>query len=240
MDHGALVGQVEAQGAAFRDLVDRLDPDAEVPTCPGWTTRVLVEHVVSVSVFIEDCCRAGPAAGPPVAKDPPAGWSAAASWWRDRWPGLVELFRSTPPSAPVWAPPGFAPRSSSWIRRQAHELAIHRLDAEHAAAGPAETVPALFDPQLAVDGVDELLTSLLPPVDVAGTVHYRADDTGDEWWLELTPGRPPSAHRGHGVGRLADASVRGTAEQVYRAVWRRPHLAEVTGTAELVAAVRTP
>ena len=48
--------------------------------------------------------------------------------------------------------------AASWARRQAHEHLVHRMDLEAAAGVPHAPV----DTALADDGVDELLTVILP------------------------------------------------------------------------------
>ena len=49
-----------------------------------------------------------------------------------------------------------------WLRRQAHEVTVHRIDAQdavHAAGGPA---PDPIDPDAAADGIDEWARVFLP------------------------------------------------------------------------------
>jgi hypothetical protein len=83
------------------------------------------------------------------------------------------------------------------LRRQAHETAIHRADAERAAAA-TPVYPAEF----AADGIDELITSFgarrkyqpPPPHQVSssadgGLLRVVAADTGDAWSIETRQGR---------------------------------------------------
>ena len=44
-----------------------------------------------------------------------------------------------------------------WARRQAHETAVHRYDAQSAAPGGPPAPAGAFDPAFAADGVDELI-----------------------------------------------------------------------------------
>jgi uncharacterized protein (TIGR03083 family) len=126
---------------------------ASVPSCPGWSVHDVVEHVAFVYLHKIECMRrqARPEPWPPdlPERDPLELFGEAYSAMR------AELV-SRGPSAPAytWHPPdqtvGF------WYRRMAQETAIHRTDVELAAG---EVTPV--DPELAADGVDELLTLML-------------------------------------------------------------------------------
>ena len=75
-----------------------------------------------------------------------------------------------------------------WTRRQAHETAIHRADAELAAAGMVTP----FEPGFAADGIDELVTGFAPRKKQAGhattrTLQLHATDTGDRWHAIIGP-----------------------------------------------------
>lgn len=126
------------------------DPKAPVPTCPGWTAADLAHHLAQVYLHKAECVRLGafPEPWPPerVNPDPIAALDEAAA-------ELEERFAAHPPSHPAatWYQPdqtvGF------WMRRMAHETAIHRVDAELAAGIPVAPIPA----DLALDGIDEIL-----------------------------------------------------------------------------------
>jgi uncharacterized protein (TIGR03083 family) len=83
---------------------------------------------------------------------------------------------------------------SWWIRRQAHETAVHRWDAQM-AAGLAEPIEAT----LASDGVTEVLDTWLPsgrrrmPAERTGVVALHATDVDQVWFVRL---------RGSGVALL--------------------------------------
>ena len=52
--------------------------------------------------------------------------------------------------------------ASWWIRRMAHETAIHWLAERAAGLGPDGGPPAGFLPELAADGVEEVLDVMFP------------------------------------------------------------------------------
>lgn len=92
----------------------------------------------------------------------------------------------------------------------------------------------------AADGVDEALAVMVArfPVDVAGTVLVHAADAGRAWQVTLADGQKPVI--GKATELDPDASLVGTADAVYRALWKRPSTAVVNGDPALVAALRTP
>jgi uncharacterized protein (TIGR03083 family) len=135
-----------------------------VPSCPGWSVDDLVRHVAEVYEHKIACTRLGSAPDPwppvwPADRDP-------IEWFGDARGRLLEMFDRSEPTTPsaTWWPPdqtvGF------WARRMAHETAVHRVDAELAAGAPTPV-----DPELAADGVDEILRRML-----AGDWSEEADD----------------------------------------------------------------
>ena len=81
-----------------------------------------------------------------------------ADWLRHGCDALAAALAAAPPDLECWT---FLPAPSPlamWARRQAHETAIHRVDAELAAG----TAVSPFTPAFAADGVDELLTCFVP------------------------------------------------------------------------------
>ena len=96
---------------------------------------------------------------------------------------------------------------------------MHRWDAEHAAGTPAP-----IDAELAVDGIDELLTVMVPialggkdGIDIGGSLHVHCTDGEGEWTLHTDDG-VYRVERGHAKG---DAAVRGPASQLLLALWGR-------------------
>jgi uncharacterized protein (TIGR03083 family) len=129
---------------------------------------------------------------------------------------LVAVLAATDPSTPMWA--GTDRREVSfWARRQAHEVAVHRWDAQSAAGSP-EPIEA----PVAADGIDEFL-GLLPywrgePLRGDGeTVHVHCTDVAGEWLVRLTPAGPYVA-REHAKG---DVAARGSASDLALFLRRR-------------------
>jgi uncharacterized protein (TIGR03083 family) len=146
----------------LRSAVESTDPVARVPSCPEWTVTDLARHVGEVYLHKSECIRLGSEPEP----WPPGQVAALDSAYES----LEQQFDThTPESfAATWYEPdqtvGF------WLRRMAQETVIHRVDAELAGAGPLSPIPD----DLAIDGVDELLTLFL----AYGSVRWR-DYLGD-------------------------------------------------------------
>jgi uncharacterized protein (TIGR03083 family) len=241
------VAEIDAQAGALRAAAVSAGPRAAVPTCPEWTVLDLVSHVAGVHDWAARALHTDPAE-PDVRADPgPAEWADLLSWWTARTGALVAGLTAAGPHAPAWVfDDEDAPTAAFWARRQAHETAVHRLDAEHARSG--SPVPVfLYDTDFAADGIDEALTMWVPrrvgaePPDLRGEVAVHAVDAGRSWLVRLAPGAPPAVEAvDPGADLAADATLAGTADAVYRAVWHRPSIATVHGDASLIAALRTP
>ncbi|MGW5644129.1 maleylpyruvate isomerase N-terminal domain-containing protein [Saccharopolyspora sp. NPDC003752] len=229
------------QAAAFRSAALQAGPNAEVSTCPGWDVRKLVQHLGQAYARAEASLHLEPGSERPEDLRPPAEFDDVVAWWDERLAILLQTLSTMDPDRPVrWFFAGGTPRT--WIRRMAHETAIHRLDAEHALAGlgPDHVHDLIFDPELAADGIDEFLTALLPLGDWTeqeneGKVLFHAPDAGRAWLVEYRPGRPPLAGAPTDAALEVDATVAGTADAVFRRVWGRPSTAVVTGDAALAA-----
>ena len=240
MEHAEHIEQVKIQSAALRTAALAAGPEAHVPTCPKWTVHDLVDHIARVHAWAGLAARTAPDGDRPARPTAPEGWDDLLTWWDDR---LVELFDvlSDAPDTPAWSFVG-PDTVRFWSRRQAHETAIHRLDAEHALHGP-EVPSLLFGAEFAADGIDEFLTialvraAQLKPVEKSGSVLLHAADAGRAWELRLTAGGVPQAGPVTDSGIDEDATIAGTADAVYRAVWRRPSGAIITGDLELVRAL---
>lgn len=140
----------------FASAVVAGDPDAPVPTCPGWDLRALIHHLGNVHRW----ARAAIVEGHPNTSevDAPADPAALVGWYRECAGVLLDTLRTVDPDMPCWT---FGPKPATaafWFRRQMHETAMHHLDAEFAGGGP---VPGL-DPVVALDGVDEVVGMFFP------------------------------------------------------------------------------
>ncbi|MDJ0923351.1 MAG: maleylpyruvate isomerase family mycothiol-dependent enzyme [Acidimicrobiia bacterium] len=166
--------------------------DAKVPGCPGWTVRDLVLHVAQVQIQKADIVEHGHVDTWPAHPEPPTD-ADPIEWYRSGADRLYRVLAEADPTAPAktWAEEqtvGF------WIRRMAHEAAVHRVDAEQ-AHGYESAVNA----GLAVDGVAELFD-----VFITGYPDW-GEYTADEAVVRVeTGGRSWTARFGRFTGSKSD------------------------------------
>jgi uncharacterized protein (TIGR03083 family) len=217
---------VAAQGELLARVAGAADPDAPVPTCPGWTVRELVHHVGRVHRWATAQVRDA-LPGPLDEAGASAAWGAMPDdlsliqWFRAGHNGLVAALSTAPPDLHCWS---FLPAPSPlafWARRQAHETAIHRADAESAAGALTDCAV-----DVALDGIDELLAGFFgrrstrvradPPVSLC--LHATdASDGGGRWTVHIGPtgvSQTPAT-------QPADCSIAGRASDIYYLLWNR-------------------
>jgi uncharacterized protein (TIGR03083 family) len=215
------------QGTQLAEAASRAGLDAAVPPCAPWLVKDLLRHTGYVHRWaarhVDEC--------PPRVLDGPAedeiltGGAPDAgliSWFLAGHAALVQTLTAADPALECAT---FMPAPSPlafWARRQAHEAAIHRADAESASG----TLPQ-YAPDFAADGVDELITGFgqrrkyRPSPGHGGILRIRATDTGDAWHLGEEEGRI-HAHRGMGgPAGPSDCVVSGRASGLYLFLWNR-------------------
>ncbi|WP_448612456.1 maleylpyruvate isomerase family mycothiol-dependent enzyme [Geodermatophilus sp. URMC 60] len=142
--------------AQVERLVRDADLTAPVASCPGWTVYDLVIHLGAVHRWAAAATRT-PRDGRVPDPEEPQGLddTVLARWYASSAAELVEAL-SIDPDRSCWTLA--EPRSVGfWRRRQLHETAVHRWDLEQALGRPA-----LIDAEVALDGIDEVLTVMLP------------------------------------------------------------------------------
>ncbi len=233
------------QGGLLAGAAERAGLDASVPPCPTWQVKDLLRHTGYIHRWAArhvtecpdtildgpseaDILRAG-AADPDLLAWFRAGHAALVKTLSTADPGLVCATFMDAPSALAF-----------WARRQAHETAIHRADAESAASVRPE-YPADF----AADGIDELIMGFgqrrkyRPPPDQDGGLRVRTTDTGDAWRVDTQDGRirarrePADANRAADADRAAPVSdpapactLTGPAAGLYLYLWNRSDAAQ--------------
>ncbi len=217
-DRDFLLAALARDTAAFTDLLRREDLDPPVPACPGWTLADLGGHLGGIHGWAHGIVMTGSPGDAPTA---PPRRDELADWYAERAAELLAALATADPASAVWTfgPP---PRTVAfWVRRQPLETAVHLHDGR-AAVG--QTAP--IDPALAASGVDEVVTMMFPrqvrleriPPLVRGVRLVLTDRPGRSYLL---------AGDGLDPGAAYDATVRGTAEQVFLWLWRRIDTAEL-------------
>lgn len=238
MDYATFVQAAETHSEGLEKAAVAAGADAPVPSCPGWTMRRLVRHIARVHSSVAKATN-DPSGTDVRGETAPEDWDALLSWWQEQRRELRTLF-SRDPNTPAWLPfPSHPQRLSSWARRMAHEAAIHRLDAELALT--EETTE--FDPEFAADGIDELLMMLVyqhhdwANDTTDGTVLVHTNDADRVWAVHMSAGHPPRFAQ---QPPEPDVMIEGTADAVYRAVWRRPSTVTITGDRALLEPLTPP
>jgi uncharacterized protein (TIGR03083 family) len=243
-----LLESLLADGGEFRAAVAAAGPGAAAPSCPDWTVGTLIHHVGSVYRFVTSHLTRG-ITTPPEKRYPAFFAEAPATdllaWWDTAFERLTSTLDVIDPDMPAWNWAPQAKNAGFWHRRMAHETAIHRWDAQM-AIGRAEPI----DPQLATDGVAEVLDTWLQAGrrrefrPVTGIVELHAADTGQDWYVRL---------RGEGISLLDTDTIfgaddpqptvvaTGPASDLNLALWGRVgfDILDIEGDEEILESLRT-
>jgi len=161
--------------------------DIPVPSCPKWTVEQLTAHLGEVHRWVADILREKRTSPPPRLpriKEIPTSPTDLATWLQEGAETLMELLGTDEPTPLVW---GWGGQGHNWWRRrQAHETAMHRWDAQN-----AHGLPNPITTDLAADGIDELFANIpsFPAIKQyegkGDKLHFRASDTPREWIVTL-------------------------------------------------------
>lgn len=234
MDVSAHIDHLAREGAQLAVAATGAGWDAPLAAC-RWDVRKLVTHVGGIhrwaSGVVQTRARADEVAAA-VGTGPSD--DDLLDWFREGHADLVSTLRAAPPDLDC---PTFLPAASPlefWARRQAHETAVHRADAESASGAITP-----FEAAFAQDGISEMLLGFAQrrsnTIPVAGTLALRPDDGGSAW-LVTFGGERISALESDSDGQ---AAVAGSASDIYLWLWNRPSAVEVSGDAELAKRWRT-
>ena len=150
----AYLDAIRLHGDELAAAAEAAGLEAAVPTCPEWTVRDLVQHTESVYRHKTEAVRNPTLEGPPPWTPVPD--DADIDTYRDSLVTMLDLFASTDLTVPTWTWCPHDHRADWWVRRMAHEAAIHGADAVIAAGRTP-----VIDDALATDGVDEILEEML-------------------------------------------------------------------------------
>ena len=240
------IDALRRQGDLLADAATRAGLAATVPPCPTWQVKDLLRHTGYIHRWaarhITECpddVLDGPSEADILrggAPDPDL-----LAWFRAGHTALVETLSTADPGL-VCATFMDAPSPLAfWARRQAHETAIHRADAESASGVRPE-----YEPEFAADGIDELIMGFgqrrkyRPTAEADGSMQVRTADTGHAWHVGAEGGRL-QARREHGAPEDAGpaaCTVTGPASGVYLFLWHRSDAAQagvtIAGDASLL------
>src|SRR5215467_439058 len=112
---------------------------AQVSACPGWRVRDLLKHLGYVHRWAAGYLTEGltEIVGEPseeVILGQGPGDGELPGWFREGHAALVRAIETADPGLECWSFLSAPSPLAFWARRQAHETAIHRADAEQAAS----------------------------------------------------------------------------------------------------------
>jgi uncharacterized protein (TIGR03083 family) len=213
------LGHLRREGVALLIGAQSAGLDTPIDACPGWDTARLVGHTAKIfqrtAVVVSESLSEPPDNDrfPRFASD-----EGVFDQYSESLDQLLDALAAADPEGPSWNFTGQNLTNAFWQRRMLHETSIHRWDVE-IAGGHASEFPA----DLAVDGIDELLTVLIPmsaalkKSTLDASFHLHCTDTDGEWLTVFTAGKPDTI-REHAKGDLA---VRGPASSLYLWGWNR-------------------
>ena len=228
MDVDTHIEAISREGELLAAAASHARLDDRIPWCPAWDTRELLRHLSEIHLWAAShVARRAVREGVSELADLEAAWPDLAIFWPDddalighylrTNANLVAELESAAPDLSTWTfLPAPSPRHM-WARRQAHETAIHRFDAESATGSVSG-----FDPVFASDGIDEILAAMAPridelPLESCVTMAISPTDVDERWLVTLGPDGIETV-RADGP---ADLVLTGLASDLYLAVWNR-------------------
>ena len=254
---------IESESARFLEVIDPVDPQARVPSCPDWCADDLLWHLTEVHAFWAAVLSQGvltdeeAEAVQEAIPGRPDDRSALVRLYEESTAALLDQLARRSDEEPAYFWLDSARTVGSTRRMQAHEATMHRVDAELAAG----TEPTPADADLAADGVAHMVEVMwawwgTQPgfgfTPQGGAVRLVATDRvpaqGDGAWT-LQPGRWRGTGRSGreydepgvvlaGDGADAVAELRGSVQELYRWLWGRGAEPSASGDPEALAALR--
>jgi uncharacterized protein (TIGR03083 family) len=214
-----------------RDIVHLADHaltaglDAPVPTCPDWVVRDLLSHLGGVHRWATTIVggalngNSREMFGLPGARGSAPGDDALVDWVTAGASALATTLEAAQADLACWTFFGDLPPVVFWARRQAHETAIHTLDAVHATGGELG-----YDTDIAADGIDELVGGFSSRFakklfsEPERTILIAPDNVVDRWFLRFSPDTIAVEPY---EGQPEQCSLTGSVQDIYRALWNR-------------------
>ncbi len=241
VDYARLLDVLDVEGERLATSATGSDLEAEVAHLPGMRLGEVVRHVGSVYRMVVSWLHDGER--PTRWQREPAGGQSLVDYLRA---GLLEVVDELSAHDPLTGCPTWWPEHQNygfWYRRLAHETTVHRFDVQMAGAG---ALVGDIAPEVALDGVDEVLTlwfthrlGVLGVSDVLpGRIAVRAGRR--RWLARITPTGTSAWRADDDEEEPADATVSSDPAGMYLWLWgRRPgaHVQE-SGNPALVQQLR--
>jgi uncharacterized protein (TIGR03083 family) len=236
-----LVTAADTEATRLADEAERVLLSDPVPTCPDWTVQQLVEHVGEVHRWAAAIVTRGLLRDLPAEEQSefaaPTRSQELLPWFRCGARQLIDALKTAPDDLRAFVfLKGAPPAKHFWARREAHETAIHRVDALAARLGRLPTTAeASITTEFALDGIDELVAGFVP----RRSSRLRTDQPfrmtiaptdADAAWTVAVSDQPPVVTRE--ADPAAHALITGTAAALYLGLWNRGDDVAENGTVD--------
>jgi uncharacterized protein (TIGR03083 family) len=145
---------IEAESAAAASTISPSSLEARVPSCPDWSLTELIWHLGRVQRFWATTVHAGELDPEfPAEETGPSDARELDAWLRASTRELLDALEAVPWDTPAWTWWKDDRTVGAIARHQVQEAAVHRWDAQLAAVGHPDPLPA----KIAEDGVEEFL-----------------------------------------------------------------------------------
>ncbi len=235
LTHDAYLLAIEDNARLAHRVLGGLDPTIQVPACPGWPTSELRDHISGVFAFWAHQLGRLTTDGPDFPDSVREGYRRSIL---ENAGAVLATLRSLGPDQVCWNWSGENMTSGWAARRLAHEITVHRVDAQMAANSSADNqeLPATprIDAALASDGIEEMLD-----------VHVGRPRTvpvpGDPVMRILTPEDRWTVSIGENVARVEadiapDLTISGPTDSVLLYLWGRQFPVDFRGDSTVFAA----
>jgi uncharacterized protein (TIGR03083 family) len=215
----------------FAELLGSQRWGSEVPGCPDWSVGDLTRHLSGVHRWAHGVLVTGQSGDEP---EGPADSPELTIWFTEGAQQLCDQLARTDPQAPIWT---FGPKprvAQFWFRRQALETFVHLWDLQQAMS-----LPLSVDTELALDGVDEVVSMMFP----RQVRLDRTDPLGASMRI-LVSDQPEASYLLTGDGTdaddraEADVTVRGSAADLLLVLWGRMPVDKLDVEGDVVVAER--
>src|SRR5690349_6652723 len=142
METAEFLTTLDREGRLLAAAAAEAGTDAKVPTCPEWQVADLLRHTGAVHRWAAALVADGHTAPRPLGDGPDLDGAELVAWYRDSHRLLVDTLAAAPADLECWTfhPAPCPSPLAFWTRRQAHETAVHRYDAESARGGTASPI----------------------------------------------------------------------------------------------------
>ncbi len=174
LDRDEILGFIETESAAAGATISTPALDARVPSCPDWSLTELIWHLGRVQRFWGAAVNANGKMPSLIEGMPgPTQDRALDLWFGFSTRELLDALQTVPWDTPAWTWWKEDRTVGAIARHQVQEAAVHRWDAQLAARGTPDPLPA----KLAEDGVDEFCW-ITRQLRGSQPIAFHATDTG--------------------------------------------------------------